>query len=707
MKTYSLLGYNVYVMETDEEIQDMIDKCPESVGLFAFDTETNTKIDMSKRDASNIDIMHDRPFLIQFGFGDSIVVVDLRLPNVHKEVALQLFDDYRRKASLCLAHNIKFDINMLYNLGYDQEFTNACDTMSIARLALESKSEREGGYSMGLKPLAARLLGSSYADAGREIDMALRRLWEQKLKELAALLKPYGISRRQINDTLKDVTGSMDEYTEEVQEIWYRWNIRSRVSYADVEPEIMWRYGATDVILVLELTKLLLPIVKDKCQMDVLRREMALVMPLVRMERTGYTVDKQYLIRCKSALVFEINQIKEQNFRIAGEWIKPNQHIAIKEMLLRKFGYDLESTDKNRMHILIQTDKTMPDQVKKYLENVIYLRTLEKWIATYLNPMLYKLNSSGDTKVYTMYNPNGAVSGRFTSNFQQFPKNGIFSKLGDFELFHPRRMFTVDKDFVELAYIDYSQVELRLQAEYTHYVTKGYGDVNMLRAYLPFKCTKVGDEWIEDDTGEVWKGIDLHTQSTCNAFPDVDVSSPEFKKLRYVGKRVNFALIYGASLRKVQEAVADADPEVVAKLYHGFHDRFKGVAAYGNWVSAQWTASSDGHVTNLLGRRYYIKDAKDVYKLNNYLIQGSAADMIKLAIIKIDNMLRKGGYKTRLQGCIHDELCVCVAEGEHDVIYKIKHIMENTIKTFVPIVAEIEVTKTTWADKHEEDLCQN
>lgn len=702
MKHFTLLGYAVNVSETDEELRSILKTCPEVLSILAFDTETNTKIDMSKRDASNIDIMHDKPFLLQFGYGNVVYVVDFRIPEVSTEVALEVFDELRQRAMLCLAHNIKFDINMLYNVGYDANFTNACDTMSIARLALESKSEREGGYSMGLKPLAARLLGSTYADAGREIDMALRALWEQKLKELASLLKPYGISRRQINDTLKDVTGSMDEYTEEVQEIWYRWNIRSRVTYADVDPETMWRYGATDVILVLELANKLLPIVSDKDQMNVLKREIALVMPLVRMERTGYTVDKQYLIRCKSALVFEINQIKEQNFRIAGEWIKPNQHLAIKEMLLRKFGYDLESTDKNKMHILIQTDKSMPDEVKKYLENVIYLRTLEKWIATYLNPMLYKLNSSGGTKVYTMYNPNGAVSGRFTSNFQQFPKNGIYSKLGDFELFHPRRMFTVDKEFAELAYIDYSQVELRLQAEYTHYVTHGYGDVNMLRAYLPFKCTKVGDDWIEDDTGEVWKGVDLHTQSTCNAFPDVDVNSPEFKKLRYVGKRVNFALIYGASLRKVQEAVADAEPEVVTKLYHGFHDRFKGVAAYGNWVSNQWVNSPDGHVTNLLGRRYYIKDAKDVYKLNNYLIQGSAADMIKLAIIKIDNMLLKGRYKTRLQGCIHDELCVCVAEGEHDVIYKIKHIMENTIKTFVPIVAEIEVTNTTWADKHEE-----
>ena len=702
MKTYTLLGYNVNIVESKEDCDAIIASSPKKISMFAFDTETDTKIDMTKRDASNIDIMHDKPFLLQFGYEDKIYVFDFRKYDGMKEDALRCFDAYCKISSLALAHNIKFDINMLTNIGYSWETANPCDTMSIARLALESKSEREGGFGMALKPLAGRLLGSEYASAGREIDVALKYIWENKLKELATLLKPYGISRRQINDTLKDVTGTLDTYSEAVQKIWYDWNIKARVSYADVEPSLMQKYGAVDVILVLELTKQLLPIVKDKDQMNVLKREMALIMPLVRMERTGYTVDKDYLIKCKQALIFEVNTIKEMNYRICGERISPNQHLAIKDMLLRKFKYDLESTDKNRMHILIQTDTTMPEKVKEYLDNVIYLRTLEKWISTYINPMLYKLNTTGDTKVYTMYNPNGAVSGRFTSNFQQFPKNAICSKLGDFELFHPRKMFVVDKDYPELAYIDYSQIELRLQAEYTHYVTGGYGDINMLRAYMPFRCTKNDDGvWVQDDDNTEWKGVDLHTQSTTMAFPDVDVNSPEFKKLRYIGKRVNFALIYGASLRKVQEAVADADPEIVAKLYNGFHARFRDVATYGKWVSRQWF-NNNGFATNLLGRRYYIEDSKDVYKLNNYLIQGSAADMIKLVIIRIDKMLRDGGYKSRLQGCIHDELCVCVAEGEHDVLYKIKHLMENTVRTFVPIVAEIEVTTTTWADKHEE-----
>lgn len=701
MKQFNLLGYEIKLLENEREVTDVINALPDRIGMMAFDTETDTKINMAKRDENLIDIKHDKPFLIQFGFGNTVYLNDLRNTSISKDSVLTLFDKTVVRSNLALGHNIKFDINMLTNIGYDWHTNNACDTMTVARLALESKSEREGGYSMGLKPLASRLLGSQYSEAGKAIDAYLSMIWKNKVKELANLLKPYNIKKWQIEDTLKDVTGTLDEYPLEVQLIWNNWDAKSRVSYADVDKELMYRYGAIDVIIVLELAKLLLPVVKDKHQMGTLKREMALIMPLVRMERTGYTVDKSYLIRCKQALIFEINAIKQMNFDICREYIAPNQNQAIKEMLSRKFGYELESTDKNQMHILIQTDKSMPAPVKTYLENVIYLRTLLKWVATYINPILYKLNNTGDTKVYTMYNPNGAVSGRFSSNFQQFPKNPIYSKIGDFELFHPRKMFVIDKEFPEMAYIDYSQVELRLQAEYTYYCTNGYGDINMLRAYMPFRCYEKDGKYYHEEDDTEWQGVDLHTQSTVTAFPDIEVGSAEFKKLRSMGKRVNFALIYGGSLNKIKQILADIAPEIVTRLYNGFLTSFKDVATYGRYVNEQWLKNG-GFVTNLLGRRYYMTDSRDVYKLNNYLIQGSAADIIKTCIIKIDKMLKEEGYKTKLQGCIHDEVCVCVAEGEHDVLYKIKEIMEKTCKTFVPLVAEIEVTTTNWAEKHEE-----
>ena len=698
MKTLTkLLNYDIYLIESRNDCEDVIKNAPPEITYFAFDTETNSKIDMSQRDSDSINIKHDLPFLLQFGYGNKIFLIDFRVFD-DAEAIFNCFDSLVSRSKLALAQNIKFDINMLWNIGYVWHTPNCCDLMSISRLALESKSEREGGLSLALKPLARKLLGSQYAEAGHEIDEALRNIWHSKLKDLEFKLKPYGISRRIINEALKDVTSSLDEFTDDVQKIWNTWNLSNKITYEDIDKNLMHKYGAVDVILVLELTKKLLPIVKRKNQFKILQREQALILPLVRMERTGYTVDKKYLIKCKQALIFEINNIKEANEKLCGVNISPNQHQAIKDMLKDKFGYTLTSTDKNQMSILIATDTTMPDVVKEYLNNVIYLRTLYKWMSTYINSMLNKLNSTKDTKVYTQYNPNGAVSGRFTSNFQQFPKNPIKSKLGDFELFHPRKMFITDPDYPEMVFIDYSQVELRLQAEYTYYATQGSGDINMLRAYMPFGCHKLNGVWVHNDTLEDWKAVDLHTQSTKEAFPELDVESTEFKKMRSIGKRVNFALIYGSSLKKVQEILADCDPSIVAKLYNGFKSKFKDVKTYSNWVATNWV-KNDGYVTNLLGRRYYIDNSRDVYKLNNYLIQGSAADIIKVVIIKVDNYLRKHKLKTRLQGCIHDELCICVAKDEHDVIYKIKEIMEKTVKTFVPLVAEISISTTNWAEK--------
>ena len=703
MKDYSLLGFNVHLLENIEECNRVKHDCPSSISMMAFDTETDTVINMVKRDSSNIDILHDHPFLGQFGYGNTVYLGDFRNGKEFTKAFLDCFDEYCQKSNLCFAHNIKFDISMLMNVGYTFHTSNLCDSMSVARLALEAKSEREGGLPMSLKPLATALLGSEYSEAGHEVDDALKSIWQGHLKTLAIQLKPYGISRKQITDVLKDVAGTLDDFPEEVQEIWNDWTRRSEVRYSDVPKEILYRYGATDVILVLRLMQLLLPVVADRQQLNILKNEMALVMPLVRMERTGYAIDIEYIKSCKQKLIKELLGIKAVNKGILGEEISPNQHMAIKAALKRKFGYELQSTDKNKMQIAIDNDKAMPDAVKEYLSNVLYLRTLEKWIATYINPMLYKYEKTHDSVVCTQFNASGAVSGRFTSNFQQFPKNAILSKLGSHEeLFHPRRMFIVGDKYAEMAYIDYSQVELRLQAEYTYYCTHGYGDVNMIRAYRPFKCHK--DEtgtWRHDEDNEKWEGVDIHTQSTKGGFPEVPVGTPKFKKLRYIGKKVNFAMIYGASLTKVQENMGDVDPEVVAKLYNGFHRQFKDVKTYQRWVTTQWVRNG-GYVVNLMGRRYYMSESRDVYKLNNYLIQGSAADIIKTVIHRVDEMLLKGGYKTRLQGCIHDELCICVAEGEHDVIYKIKHIMEHTVKTFVPLVAEIEVTKTTWADKKEE-----
>ena len=107
----NILGYDNYLIETNKDCEEIIKNAPAKISLFAFDTETNTKIDMSKRDAYNINILHDVPFLLQFGFNNVIYIADLReFTDLH--CVLNCFNTLVKRSVLALAQNIKFDINI-------------------------------------------------------------------------------------------------------------------------------------------------------------------------------------------------------------------------------------------------------------------------------------------------------------------------------------------------------------------------------------------------------------------------------------------------------------------------------------------------------------------------------------------------------------------------------------------------------------------
>jgi DNA polymerase-1 len=133
-------------------------------------------------------------------------------------------------------------------------------------------------------------------------------------------------------------------------------------------------------------------------------------------------------------------------------------------------------------------------QPKRLAELIKELRSLEKWYSTYILPTIK--NAQYDGNVYTQINSSGAVSGRMSSNFQQFPKNPLKTLDGQ-ELFHPRKAFTVKGGHYEsIVYIDYDQIELVTQAHYTLLVSGG--DINLCRAYMPFRCFHYLEKMIYD-----------------------------------------------------------------------------------------------------------------------------------------------------------------------------------------------------------------
>lgn len=265
-----------------------------------------------------------------------------------------------------------------------------------------------------------------------------------------------------------------------------------------------------------------------------------------------------------------------------------------------------------------------------------------------------------------------------------------------------------------------SQVELRVQANYTLLVSGG--DLNLCRAYIPFKCThyKTGEtfcykepkeraRWDEkqedgetsawlmpDKNMEPWTPTDVHSETTHKAFPHIPLGTEEFKKWRSKGKIFNFLANYGGG-KGAAIAQLDLKEDEADALVHGYNESFPHVIVYQQAIQRRHLQK--GYVQNMSGRRYYITNERESYKLANYCVQGSCADDLKRAIIEIDSLLKD--YKTRFILPVHDELEFEVWKGEEFLIPQLLKIMEDMKWSLIPILADTEVTYTNWRDKKE------
>ena len=158
-----------------------------------------------------------------------------------------------------------------------------------------------------------------------------------------------------------------------------------------------------------------------------------------------------------------------------------------------KFQLEVKSTGNEQLNLLKNSLEN--EEAIKFIDLLQELRTLEKWYAVYI--LRFQKELTNNDRLYANINSVGAVSGRVTSDFQQFPKKGIKDDNGN-ELFHPRRIISSDNGIV---YLDYSQIELRFQALYT--ILVGNPDFNMCRAYMPYHCYRLTDvDYIKEDFDE-------------------------------------------------------------------------------------------------------------------------------------------------------------------------------------------------------------
>jgi DNA polymerase-1 len=610
----------------------------------AVDTET-----------TGLHLKADKPFLITLTFDDKSRAIDV--DSWHPALLQEVFNELKN-FKYVVGHNIKFDLHMLENIGVKYSEKNLTDTMILARLALDTDEV----FSLALKSLATKYIDGTAADDQKVVKSALMKLNKADKSREHTYLDVYNLPE-------------------------YR--------------QAMIDYALNDTEITLQLAKKLIDVVYARRQEDTFKLENAIILPLLRMERVGLRVDREYLQDRKKFFDEFISHKRATLHRLTGENFNVGQHKNIKEWFAKN-GIPLPSSDDGAMESVSKSADGNAREVAKLIQE---LRSLEKWYSVYIIRMLEK--SEFDGRAYTQINANSAITGRLSSDFQQFPKYAILDEEGK-EIFHPRRMvITTGEGYNKIAYLDYSQIELRVQANYTYEISGG--DLNMCRAYMPHKCVDSGKvefdpkihakhiftkDWFTIEDGSKWKPTDLHSATTKEAFPDVPEDSDEFKRLRGLGKATNFAKNYGATKNALMEQFG-FEESVATKLDKAYYQAFPKILDYQTLVRKIYYQR--GYVRNMYGRRYYMTDKRFVYRLYNYLVQGSCADMLKSKILDVDNLLTP--YKSRFQMNIHDEMSFEIYEGEEFLVEKIKAIMEDVPKMIVPVVAEVELASRNWAEK--------
>lgn len=722
---FNKFNYKTLEIKTLNDIESMEwDFALSNTKYFAYDTET-----------TGLNFMKDKPFLIIFGFDKSVYYWDANF----KEATYAMFKIVQSTDKMLFAHNAKYDYHMLHNIGTPiPDNIELSDSITLFRLISDCDDDFQ---SMRLEKLGEKYVDPDAKFAGHEIKKMLEHMKAERKRLVCTNYKALTGEK-----SFKDAWETFSNRVRFITEYHECFDDYKEPTYYDAylqAPELVKQYAIDDVVIILEFLNNIGPLYAKKywdyktntIDTRTWKRENKLIRGIASMERNGFKVDVDYLIKSH----YKVEKFKEmlynKLFKLTGETWKVGQHAEIKKFFERKFNLILEKSDKKAIQQLSHNDNKDIATIAKL---IIKLRTVDKWLSTYIDGVLNKIiEVDGEWRLYTSINNNGAISGRVSCDLQQMPKYAIYetdddgdmlleTSLADDdskELFHPRK-FVIPSEGYKLYFIDYSQMELRIQANYT--ILVGHTDYNLCRAYMPYDCYTVVElthdklefdyknpehikhaydwKWYNKD-GSEWSPTDLHTKTTLTAFPDFadKTDTKEFKKKwRYLGKSTNFAKNYGCGAKTLASNL-DIDLETATKLSDAYNSAYPGVIEYQKSVQAELNLK--GFVTNLYGRRYYLEKSTNFYKGNNYVIQGTGADALKEVEIKICEYLKD--KKSRFILPIHDELAIEVAPDEESYVPKaIKEMMEsigNTIK-YLPMVAEVEATDTNWAEKHEVNL---
>jgi len=429
-------------------------------------------------------------------------------------------------------------------------------------------------------------------------------------------------------------------------------------SMRDVDVDKVVQYAGEDADITLQLKKAFEPLIKENKIQNLLNDvEIPLVDVLAGMEFEGVKVDEATLEVLSEELAESSEKIEEEIYEIAGEKFNIASPKQLGVILFDKMKL-VEKPKKTKSGQYATGEEILADLANNHpiAAKILEFRELKKLKSTYVDA-LPALISKKDGRIHTSYNQAVAATGRLSStnpNLQNIP---IRTEKGREirKAFVPR-----DKDFILMA-ADYSQIELRIMAAFAK-------DKSMIEAFK--------------------NGRDIHATTASKIFklPLEEVDSD----MRRKAKTANFGIIYGISAFGLSQRLGIPRREA-ADIIDAYFSEFPAVKAYMDKVIND--ARQNEFVETILGRRRYLRDInsknatmRGFAERNaiNAPIQGSAADMIKLAMINIHEWMKKEKLKSKMILQVHDELVFDVHKDE-------KKLMEQNIPEFMKTAIELEV----------------
>jgi len=446
-----------------------------------------------------------------------------------------------------------------------------------------------------------------------------------------------------------------------------------QISFDKVKLDIASDYASEDADITLRLYNVLAPMLKEKPVQEKLLRdiEYPLVHVLSRVEQNGAKIDKKKLADHSKELGKKIESLSSKAYKIAGEEFNLDSPKQLLEILYEKQGLPvLKKTPKGQPSTNEDTLKRLSEEYE-LPKIILEYRTLAKLKSTYTESLI-NIENPKTERIHTSYQQAVTSTGRLSStepNLQNIPIKTAEGR-------RIREAFVPEKGSVLIS-ADYSQIELRIMAHLSQ-------DKNLTHAFN--------------------NDIDVHSSTAAEVFGvAIDNVSQEQRRS---AKAINFGLMYGMSAFGLTRQLGIPRGEAQEYL-DTYFARYTGVRDYMDNIKAQ--AKEDKYVETIMGRRLYLNEINAANGLRrqaaeraaiNAPLQGSAADIIKKAMLDIDKLLLKEMQEVKMIMQVHDELVFeCPKDNAETVMEKMKETMEQTVELNIPLVAEAAIG-SNWNEAH-------